>query len=157
MPQQATSGNARYSRVPNTWVNWTGHEASPTAHQGYVFSEISKSVGAAIDYEQRDNDGELSGLNTKGYFIDLSFSIIPVGTAVADALNVAEALPFINDELAIYGDATTGAHPDADLAGKCYCKGATARFTPDGDCVIDIQARKYVTVAAGVPTNVDLS
>lgn len=152
MSQQALTGNYRYQGVPATSVAWTDHGATPTARTASIFTEISKSAGAGIDYEQAGNTGELTGLVTGRRFIDLSFSAIPVGASdtAAAALLVAEGMPLINDEL------TITCASDTQVAGVCYCKSAQVRYTPDGDAVLDITARKYITLSNGVASTVDL-
>lgn len=139
--QIGTSAKFRHQNVPATTVTWTDPNDETGSVTATIFSEISKSPYAGVNYEQIDNDGELTGLKTARRGFDLSFSCIPIGATAAAALAVAEQMPFINTEL------TITAASDAQCAGVCYCQSASVRYTPDGDTVMDITARKYITSA----------
>lgn len=134
--QIATSGQGRYSQIPATTVAWN----NGTARSCTVFGEITKGV-FGNETEQVGNDGELTGLHTTRRGFDLSFKCIPVGTTKADALAIAADIPKLNDELAIT------CASDTQVAGVCYCKTATVGYTPEGDVMIDITAKKYLNAA----------
>jgi hypothetical protein len=147
--QQATTGNFRYVGIPAATVTWTDPNDDAGSVTCTIFSEISKSSFAGVDYEQVNNNAELTGLVSARRGFDLSFSCIPIGATTAAAGEVAESMPAINQEL------TITMTDDVQAAGKCYCKSASSRYTPDGDLVMDITARKYVAEGGGA-TAIDL-
>lgn len=134
--QQASSGQGRYSQIPATTVAWN----NGTARSCTVFGEITKGI-FGNENEQVGNDGELTGIHTTKTGFDLSFKCIPIGTAKADALAIAADIPLFNTEL------TITCASDAQVAGVCYCKSASVSYTPDGDVMIDITAKKYLSAA----------
>jgi len=134
--QLATSGQGRYSTIPATTVAWN----NGTARSCTVFGEVSKSI-FGNENEQVGNDGEMTGLHTTRTGFDLSFKCIPIGTLKSDALAIAADMPVMNTEL------TITCASDAQVAGVCYCKSASVSYTPDGDVMIDITAKKYLSAA----------
>lgn len=158
MAEIAQAGKLRRQGIPTTYVRWTDHGATPTERTAKVFSEISKTSGAGINYEQTDNNGEITGLYTGRYYVDLSFSCVLDGATVGAVLDASEFIPLPNDELTLDADGIGGTHPDGDIDGVAYVQSCSVRYTPDSDTVMDITARHYFTVSGtGVSTEVDLT
>lgn len=151
MAELAQTSKKRMQGIPAFVCTWTNPNTGTGSIVASIFSEVSKSPGAGVNYEQVGNDAELSGLVTGRRFIDSSFSCVAFGTDAAAAQTLAEACPFINTEIVItHGTAGT----DVQLEGITYCQSATVRYVTDGDCVFDITTRKYIDAAG---SNVDLT
>ncbi len=136
MSQLATSGHGRYSQIPATTVAWN----NGTARSCTVFGEISKAP-FGTEYEQTGNDGEITGLDTRKKGFDLSFKILVEAATKAEVNAILADAPDMNTKL------TITCALDAQVAGVCYCKAAPVTYTPDGDTLLDVTAKKYLSSA----------
>lgn len=130
MDQIAISGAGGYFGVPTTTVGWG---TSYTQYTATVFSEIQKTMDADID-PTIDNSGERRGENRRNKRIQVRFSAHPIGTTTSVAS--PPTLPHKGDMVHI--TCATDAQVACDgSANTALVDDASARYTPEGECVID--------------------
>ena len=130
------TGMAMYRGIPATTVGWTGSAARTLT----IFNSIDKSPEANVK-ESGGNDGEIIEMNRTNKRMKVKFQCKPVGTAKSDALAIAADLPQKMDIL------TVTAASDSQIASTgntVLCDSATAKWSPEGELTVDIDATVWI-------------
>lgn len=131
------TGNAMYRGIPATTVAWT---TAVGTHSLTVFKSIDKSPEASVK-ESMDNAGEIIEMNRTNKRFKVRFEAKPVGAAKADALAIAADLPQPMDILTV----TAASDPQIASSGNTViCDNARARWDPEGELTVDIDATVYI-------------
>ncbi|MDE2106987.1 MAG: hypothetical protein KGL39_57805 [Patescibacteria group bacterium] len=134
------SGKAMYRGIPATTVGWN----NGTARTLTVFTDISKTPDADVK-SSKDNNGETVEMNRVDKKMKLKFSAKPVSatTVAADAQAIAADLPNKMDILTITAASDASIDTTAG-ANTCVCDNATAKWSPENELVVDIEATIYI-------------
>jgi hypothetical protein len=134
--QIGTTGNAKVWGVPATTVTFNAHTLT-------IFTDVEKTMDADID-PTVDNSGERLGQNRRNKRIGLKFSAHPIGANAAAAQVIAADLPNKGDAITITcsNDSQIASGSDTVLVDS-----ASARYTPEGELVVDFTATKWLSKA----------
>jgi hypothetical protein len=129
------TGNTMYRGIPAITVAWN----NGTARTLTVFNNIDKTPEAEVK-DSKDNTGEPIEFNRTNMRVKIKFSCKPVSTTKALALAIAADLPQKMDILTI----TAASDAQIDSTGNTtLCDSASAKWTPEGELVVDIEATTY--------------
>jgi hypothetical protein len=138
--QVGVTGNAFYRGVTAASVAFgTPGNQVPGSASGStlsIFTEINKTP-MADTAETRDNDNEVVAKARTNKRMQLRFSAKPFGAARSNALAIAAALPLKDDVVVI---TCAG---DSQVAGTAYVDDSSARYSPEGELIVDLTVTKY--------------
>ena len=134
------SGQAPYRGIPNATVAWT----ALAAHTLTIFGSIDKSSEADVKM-LKNNQGQTFEMNRTDPRFKVKFSAKPVGANAAAAQAIAADLPQKMDVI-VLTNAVDAQMDTTSGANTCVLDSASAKWSPEGELTVDIEATIWVGV-----------